>query len=158
MPAAWAEPVAHDVLALRGLRYNEMVIQIGYVTLWSVAFPLAPLCCFINNLFEVPVDARKILDAFQRPKPVNADGIGAWRQIIVFISYASVRDRQAQRNGGGRGGGSLCVLALLRHTEHIPKSARAHTSTNNQRRALSLEPRVALADFGDTEFGNTESA
>ena len=142
MPAAWAEPVAHDVLALRGLRYNEMVIQIGYVTLWSVAFPLAPLCCFLNNLVEVPVDARKILDAFQRPKPVNADGIGAWRQIIVFISYASARDRQAQRNGGGRGGGLLvCFGAVAAHRRtHTKERARAHIDEQSASRVVIGAP------------------
>lgn len=32
---------------------NEMVVQFGYVTLFAVAFPLAPLCALINNLIEI---------------------------------------------------------------------------------------------------------
>ena len=32
--------------------YSEMLVQFGYVTLFSLAFPLAPLFALVNNVFE----------------------------------------------------------------------------------------------------------
>jgi hypothetical protein len=36
--------------------YLEIFIQIGYVCLFSLAFPLAPLLALVNNIFEIKVD------------------------------------------------------------------------------------------------------
>ena len=38
----------------------ELAIQYGFITLFVAAFPLAPLCALINNLFEIRLDARKV--------------------------------------------------------------------------------------------------
>ena len=38
-----------------------MAIQFGYVTLFAVAFPLAPLCAYINNLVEAKTDLFKLI-------------------------------------------------------------------------------------------------
>merc|ERR1712100_818424 len=35
--------------------YNELVLLYGYVVLFAVAFPLAPLMAFLNNVAEVHV-------------------------------------------------------------------------------------------------------
>ena len=40
--------------------YLELAIQYGFITLFVSAFPLAPLCALINNLFEIRLDARKV--------------------------------------------------------------------------------------------------
>ena len=47
----------------RGLsgEYLEMVIQYGFVTIFVTAFPLAPLLALVNNVFELRVDAKKLL-------------------------------------------------------------------------------------------------
>jgi anoctamin-1 len=47
--------------------YLEMVIQFGFVTIFVSAFPLAPLFALINNIFEIRLDAKKIISAFKRP-------------------------------------------------------------------------------------------
>ena len=33
--------------------YLEMMLQLGYVSYFSLAFPLSPLLAFINNILEV---------------------------------------------------------------------------------------------------------
>lgn len=46
--------------------FNEMAVQFGYLALFAPAFPLAPLFAFINNIFEIRIDAIKfcILSSF----------------------------------------------------------------------------------------------
>ena len=53
--------VRHEIDAIDD--YAEMVIQFGFVTLFVVAFPLAPLCAFVNNVFELHIDAWKVSSA-----------------------------------------------------------------------------------------------
>lgn len=45
----------------------EMLIQMGYVVLFSSAFPLAGLCALANNLLEIRSDAFKLAHVHQRP-------------------------------------------------------------------------------------------
>lgn len=47
--------------------YLEMVIQFGFVTIFVSAFPLAPLFALINNVFEIRLDARKMITTYRRP-------------------------------------------------------------------------------------------
>lgn len=47
--------------------YLEMVIQFGFVTIFVSAFPLAPLFALINNIFEIRLDARKMITIYRRP-------------------------------------------------------------------------------------------
>lgn len=57
----------------------EHVIQFGYVTLFVVAFPLAPLLAFANNYVELRVDAFKLVHNCCRPDPEGAQDIGTAR-------------------------------------------------------------------------------
>lgn len=70
--------------------YNELVIQFGYVTLFAAAFPIAPLCAFINNIVEMRTDAVKLMTGFQRPNPRSAVDIGNWEEILEIMSYLAV--------------------------------------------------------------------
>ena len=49
--------------------YIELAIQFGFITIFSTAFPLAPFCALINNLFEIRVDAAKYTREKTRPIP-----------------------------------------------------------------------------------------
>jgi hypothetical protein len=51
-------------------------IQFGYVTLFVIAFPLAPLLAFLNNLIGIRVDSYKLLFMTQRALPKAAADIG----------------------------------------------------------------------------------
>ena len=47
--------------------YLELVIQFGFVTIFVSAYPLAPLFALINNVFEIRLDARKMILNYKRP-------------------------------------------------------------------------------------------
>ncbi len=44
--------------------YLEIVIQFGYVAMFGIAFPLAPMLALVNNHFEKKVDLLKICTAW----------------------------------------------------------------------------------------------
>lgn len=70
--------------------YAEMVIQFGVVTLFVVAFPLAPVLALANNVLELHVDAFKLVDHRRRPSPHKANSIGTWAYFVNLISKISV--------------------------------------------------------------------
>jgi hypothetical protein len=69
--------------------YLELVIQYGYITMFAVAFPIAPLLAYLNNLMEAKVDFIK-LKGCRRPNIVNQTTIGGWYQCLNIITFASV--------------------------------------------------------------------
>ncbi|KAK5624778.1 hypothetical protein RRF57_000494 [Xylaria bambusicola] len=66
--------------------YHEMVIQFGYLSLFSSIWPLTPLAFFINNWVELRSDAMKIAITSQRPIPWRSDSIGPWLNALGFLS------------------------------------------------------------------------
>lgn len=57
----------------------EMTIQLGYVILFSSAFPLAAICAMLNNLIEIRSDAFKLAYVCQRPFGQRVPNIGTWQ-------------------------------------------------------------------------------
>lgn len=76
----------------RGLfpEYLEMVLQYGFVTIFVTAFPLAPLFALINNIFEMRLDAKKLLVHYRRTTFPRVYGIGIWYRILDCISKLAV--------------------------------------------------------------------
>jgi hypothetical protein len=70
--------------------YAEMIVQFGYVTFFSMAFPLAPICALVNNLIEIRTDAYKLTYHTQRPVARKAGGIGVWFPILQVMSVFAV--------------------------------------------------------------------
>ena len=66
---------------------REMCIQFGYIALFSVVWPLMPLCYFINNWFELRGDAFKLTVESRRPNPQRADTIGPWLDNLGFLAW-----------------------------------------------------------------------
>lgn len=56
-----------------------MTIQLGYVILFSSAFPPAALCAMLNNLVEIRTDAFKLAYVCQRPFGQRVPNIGTWQ-------------------------------------------------------------------------------
>lgn len=67
--------------------FREMVIQFGYLSLFSVVWPLTGLSFLINNWIELRGDALKIALETQRPVPWRADSIGPWIEALGFLSW-----------------------------------------------------------------------
>ena len=70
--------------------YMEMVIQYGYVVLFSASFTLTPLLAYILNIFEIRVDAFKLSYLVRRPYPQPAEDIGIWFSIIQIVAYIGI--------------------------------------------------------------------
>lgn len=65
------------------------VILYSYVSFFSVTFPLIPLFAFINNIFEVRLDAKKLTNHLKRPIPKRKAGIGSWNGILYGVGLFS---------------------------------------------------------------------
>ncbi|KAK6634066.1 hypothetical protein RUM44_004674 [Polyplax serrata] len=76
----------------RGLfpEYLEMVLQYGFVTIFVAAFPLAPFFALINNIFEMRLDAKKLLTYYRRPVTQRVRDIGVWFKILNSIGRLAI--------------------------------------------------------------------
>ena len=66
---------------------REMVVQYGYLSLFSVVWPLTPVSFIVNNWIELRSDAAKICLEMQRPVPLRADSIGPWLDSLGFLTW-----------------------------------------------------------------------
>jgi hypothetical protein len=65
----------------------EMVIQFGYLALFSPVWPLVPIGFFINNWIELRSDFLKICVEHQRPHATRSDGIGPWVASLESLTW-----------------------------------------------------------------------
>ncbi|XP_055711894.1 anoctamin-4 isoform X2 [Phlebotomus papatasi] len=88
----WTEDYKLLAWSSRGLfdDYLEMIIQYGFITIFVVAFPLAPLFALLNNIFEMRLDAKKFLKFYRRPVPKRVKDIGVWYNIMNILVRIAV--------------------------------------------------------------------
>ncbi len=60
---------------------------LGYLSLFSVIWPLTACSFLVNNWIEARSDAMKIAISCQRPIPWRADSIGPWLSSLGFLSW-----------------------------------------------------------------------
>ncbi|XP_070552213.1 anoctamin-7-like [Ptychodera flava] len=72
------------------MEYNEKIIQYGYLMLFSCSLPLAPIIALLTNLFDIRVDAKRLLWFNRRPVALLAQDIGMWYGILEFINISGV--------------------------------------------------------------------
>ncbi|KAK7489895.1 hypothetical protein BaRGS_00018917, partial [Batillaria attramentaria] len=70
--------------------YMEKIIQYGFLMLFATSFPLAPLLALVTNMFDVRVDAKRLLWWYRRPIAFVAQDIGMWFQILLFVNFCGV--------------------------------------------------------------------
>ncbi|KAI6780350.1 uncharacterized protein J7T54_005452 [Emericellopsis cladophorae] len=66
----------------------EIVLQFGYLALFSPVWPLISIGFLVNNIVELRTDLLKIAMEHQRPAPVRSDGIGPWISSLDFLTWA----------------------------------------------------------------------
>lgn len=99
--------------------YREMVIQFGYLSLFSVIWPLTACSFLVNNWVEARSDAMKIAISCQRPIPWRADSIGPWLHSLGFLSWfgsvtsAAIVFLFKDKSGPGGHPGNITAWALL---------------------------------------------
>ncbi|MES1910951.1 MAG: hypothetical protein MHM6MM_003468 [Cercozoa sp. M6MM] len=88
MSQAWAESKMPQFGKFTD--FCAIVVQFGFVALFSVAFPLAPLLALVWNVIEVRVDASKLMRDSQRPVASRAGGIKIWSSLLQAVSVLAV--------------------------------------------------------------------
>ena len=66
-----------------------MLVQYGYVILFSSAFPMAAMCALLNNVIEIRSDAFKLVTTMQRPFGQAVESIGTW-QVWLLVQYVKL--------------------------------------------------------------------
>ncbi|XP_061402791.1 anoctamin-5-like [Musca vetustissima] len=114
--------------------YLEMVMQFGFITLFGVAFPLAPLLALINNAIEVRTDAVKMLKFIRRPVAQRASNIGVWFGIMTVITRLAV---------------ATCAMIIAFSTNLIPKIVYKYATHDDE---LQGYLNFTLAYFNTSDF------
>lgn len=70
--------------------YAEIVLNYGYTLFFCVAFPLGPAIYWFYNWLELYTDAFKFFRLSKRPFPRRANNIGAWDDIMHFLSVVAI--------------------------------------------------------------------
>ncbi|KAK4942302.1 hypothetical protein LTR10_017909 [Elasticomyces elasticus] len=98
---------------------REMVIQFGYLALFSVIWPATPVSYFINNWIELRGDTFKLTVESRRPNPARADTLGPWLDSMEFLAWLGSITTAAlvyMFSGGNGPDGkphAICLWALL---------------------------------------------
>ncbi|XP_013867634.1 anoctamin-10 [Austrofundulus limnaeus] len=70
--------------------YIELLVQFGYLSLFSCVFPLTAVLLLLNNLTEIRSDAYKICKLFRKPFYPPASDMGVWQIAFEVLSFVSV--------------------------------------------------------------------
>uniref|UniRef100_A0A1A8KBC8 Anoctamin n=1 Tax=Nothobranchius kuhntae TaxID=321403 RepID=A0A1A8KBC8_NOTKU len=70
--------------------YIELLVQFGYLSLFSCVFPLTAVLLLLNNLTEIRSDAYKICKLFRKPFSPPVGDMGVWQIAFEVLSFVSV--------------------------------------------------------------------
>jgi hypothetical protein len=79
------DPNSPDIIG----NYMELVVQFGFITLFSVVFPLAPILSLFANIIQMDTQKQNMIYS-RRFKAEVANGIGPWLEILVIITKIAV--------------------------------------------------------------------
>ncbi|KAM9470538.1 anoctamin-10 isoform 1-T2 [Clarias gariepinus] len=72
------------------LEYIELLVQFGYLSLFSCVYPLTAVLLLINNITEIRGDAYKICRLFRKPFSPPEASIGVWQVAFETLAFVSV--------------------------------------------------------------------
>jgi len=68
--------------------YCELLISVGYATLFVISFPASPFLAFLGCVIEARIDGYKICALTRRPFPRQADDVGAWQTAMEVMGWS----------------------------------------------------------------------
>ncbi|XP_072242813.1 anoctamin-10 [Leuresthes tenuis] len=107
--------------------YIELLVQFGYLSLFSCVFPLTAVLLLLNNLTEIRSDAYKICRLFRKPFSPPVANMGVWQVAFEVLSFVSVVSNcwllllsprlQELRQEGSMSGTNFLLIAVV--VEHV---------------------------------------
>ena len=70
--------------------YNELVIQLGWVLFFSLAFPFGSFFCIFSAWITVGIELKGMGEYKQKDHPAAALDIGIWLDLLEFSSGAGI--------------------------------------------------------------------
>ncbi|KAJ7997800.1 hypothetical protein DPEC_G00215880 [Dallia pectoralis] len=70
--------------------YIELLVQFGYLSLFSCVYPLTAVLLLLNNITEIRGDAYKICKLFRKPFSPPVSNIGVWQTAFEVLGFVSV--------------------------------------------------------------------
>ncbi|XP_010882344.2 anoctamin-10 [Esox lucius] len=70
--------------------YIELLVQFGYLSLFSCVYPLTAVFLLINNVLEIRGDAYKICKLFRKPFSAPVSNMGVWQTAFEVLGFVSV--------------------------------------------------------------------
>ncbi|KAJ8333674.1 hypothetical protein SKAU_G00409930 [Synaphobranchus kaupii] len=106
--------------------YIELLVQYGYLSLFSCVYPLTAIFLLINNVTEIRTDAFKICRLFQKPFSAPVASMGVWQAAFEILGFVSVvsncwllllspRVKQFCQEGGFSSRNALLFAILIEH-------------------------------------------
>ncbi|XP_018594759.1 anoctamin-10 isoform X1 [Scleropages formosus] len=106
--------------------YIELLVQYGYLSLFSCVYPLTAVLLLINNVTEIRTDAFKICRLFRKPSSAPVSDIGVWQPAFEVLGFVSVISncwllllspgvRQFCQEGGFSSRNALLFAILVEH-------------------------------------------
>lgn len=74
--------------------YIELLVQFGYLSLFSCVYPLTAVLLLINNLTEIRSDAYKICKLFRKPFSPPVADMGVWQVCRKYKTWDVWRHAQ----------------------------------------------------------------
>ncbi|KAG6034588.1 hypothetical protein E4U40_003656 [Claviceps sp. LM458 group G5] len=109
----------------------EIVLQFGYLALFSPVWPLISMGFLVNNWIELRSDFARICIEHQRPAPTRSDGIGPWvtaletLTLLGSITTAAIVHFFGTNNIGGGSWSTLPITIFI--SEHALLMLRSLT-------------------------------
>ncbi|KAL0968243.1 hypothetical protein UPYG_G00264240 [Umbra pygmaea] len=70
--------------------YIELLLQFGYLSLFSSVYPLTAVFLLLNNVTEIRGDSYKICKLFRKPFSAPVSDMGVWQTAFEVLGFVSV--------------------------------------------------------------------